>query len=83
MKPLESPSPESWRPPGASACRSAWKRIVEVVMIVLEERVLRRMAEKAADGRVRRVEGDDRSEFIGAAKLRHVAANLSEKLTDE
>ena len=70
----------------ATWCERLQKRmeeIVEVVKIVLEEQVLRRMAENAADGRFRRVEGDDRSDFIGAAKLRHVATNLSEKLTDE
>ena len=72
----------------AAWCERLQKRveeIVEVVKIVIEERVLRRVAEKAADGRVRRIEGEivDGNDFIGAAKLRYVAMNLGEKLTDE
>ena len=66
--------------PAAGVMAAAWcerlqkrvEEIVEVVKIVIEERVLRRVAEKAADGRVRRIEGEivDGNDFIGAAKLR-------------
>ena len=45
----------------ATWCERLQKRteeIVEVVKIVLEERVLRRIVEQAANGRVRRIEGE-------------------------
>ena len=72
----------------AAWCERLQKRveeIVEVVKIVLEERVRRRIVERAADVRGQRIEGEvvDGNGFISAAKLRQVVTNLGEKLTDE